>query len=71
MISKQTNLNLNFNPLRHVVSKYPTGQFKPEPDLGQSSGLTQDDIAWALEQGAEDDDDVLDYVSKHKNEVGR
>lgn len=54
-----------------MVSKYPTGQFKPEPDLGQSSGLTQDDIAWALEQGAEDDDDVLDYVSKHKNEVGR
>jgi hypothetical protein len=54
-----------------VVSRYSTGQFKPDTDLGQSSGLTQDDIAWALEQGAVDDEDVLDYVSKNKNEVGR
>ena len=54
-----------------MVSKYPTGQFKPEPDLGQSSGLTQDDIAWALENDATSDEDILDLVSKHKNEVGR
>ena len=71
MTSNKTNLNSTLNPFRQVVSRYTTGQFKPESDLGQSSGLTQDDIDWALENDATSDEDILDLVSKHKNEVGR
>ena len=51
--------------------KYSTGQFEPDPDLGRADGLTQEDIDWAREQGALDNEDVLDFVSKHKTEVGR
>lgn len=57
--------------LRQTIHKYSTGQFDPDPDLGRTDGLTQDDIEWALEQGAVDDEEVLDFVSKHKTEVGR
>lgn len=67
----QEKINKVKKSLRQTVHKYPTGQFRPEPDLGQSNGLTDDDIAWAVEQGAVDDEEVLDLVSKHKTEVGR
>lgn len=57
--------------MRRVVSKYSTGQFEPAPDLGQINGITEDEIAWSREQGAVDDEDILDLISKHKAEVGR
>jgi len=53
------------------LSKYTTGQFEPDPDLGRTDGLTQEDIEWAQENGALDKEDILDLVSKHKGEVGR
>jgi len=53
-----------------AVRKYPTGQFEPDPDLGRTDGLTQDEIEWAVEQGASDNEEILDLISKHKNQFG-
>ncbi len=56
--------------IKRSFRKYTTGQFKPDPDLGRTDGLTQDDIAWAIENGATDNEEILDLVSKHKVEFG-
>ena len=46
------------------------GQFKPTEPRGRPDSLTNDDIAWAREIGAETDEEIIDYVRKHKEEVG-
>jgi len=46
------------------------GQFKPTEPRGRPDSLTNDDIAWAREMGAETDEEIIDYVRKHKEEVG-
>jgi len=60
-----------FQRLKAKLSPSPeTGQFEPDNALGRADGLTQEDIAWAYEHGAVNDQDVLDMVSKHKNQAG-
>ena len=41
------------------------GQRLPQADRGRVDNLTQDDIEWARELGAETDQEILDLVRKH------
>jgi hypothetical protein len=47
-----------------LVSK-DLGQRIPPVDRGRVDNLTQDDIEWARELGAETDQEVMDLVRKH------
>lgn len=52
-----------------VVTDRPTGQFKV-PELGRADGLTDDDIKWALENGASTVQEAIELVAEHKRQVG-
>jgi hypothetical protein len=74
ILIKQTQENKKKNQklsLKNRIISPQTGQFEPDDEFGRADGLTADDIAWANEHGALNDQDVLDMVSKHKTEVGR
>lgn len=48
--------------------EYDTGVDYPLPDRGRADGLTTDEIAWAIEQGAKSEEDVFRLVNEHKEQ---
>ena len=42
-----------------------TGQFTP-PDTERPDGLSHEEVAWAIEQGAESEEEILEMIKKHE-----
>lgn len=53
---------------KHSYKKLDLGQRKQAPDMGYPDDITQDERAWAYENGANSENDVIALIEQNKQE---